>query len=413
LDRCHIEAYIEFLFEYAANKHLQSTKNFVREELKTIRRFLNDIITQNYAIAPYQDIRFLIYPQDLPKHEKKNSSQIDYIPDFVLEQLFEHINDLHKDLIPVVWIAFKTGLRISDVLTLQNNCLAKVNGKYSIITDIAKTFVKGHRIPIDNKLADIIAVLIADSKSKSTKDNNPNNYIFAIYKGKRKGMPFTQHMVRAHLNHLSKTKNIIDEQGEIFHFKTHQFRHTYAVKLLNGGADILTIQELLAHSSPEMTLRYAKLLDDTKRKAFESVIDQGAFSFDVDGKIKNIQHSSELSEKALNSLWQEHKLNAMDNPYGTCHARLSGDCPYMEAPPCLTCNSGKPCKDLAIGFSDLDVEKYELHIKSTVKSIELAKNNNRQDMVEKHINILNKYEEILGNIKDGNIIFGRSNRIKV
>ena len=59
----------------------------LREELKTIRRFLNDIITQNYAIAPYQDIRFLIYPQDLPKHEKKNSSQIDYIPDFVLEQL--------------------------------------------------------------------------------------------------------------------------------------------------------------------------------------------------------------------------------------------------------------------------------------------------------------------------------------
>jgi hypothetical protein len=33
---------------------------------------------------------------------------------------------------------------------------------------------------------------------------------------------------------------------------------------------------------------------------------------------------------------------------------LSGDCPYMEAPPCLTCNSGKPCKDLAIGFSDLE-----------------------------------------------------------
>ncbi len=162
-----------------------------------------------------------------------------------------------------------------------------------------------------------------------------------------------------------------------------------------------------------MTLRYAKLLDDTKRKAFESVIDQGAFHFlmlTVKLKIYSIVVNY---EKALNSLWQEHKLNAMDNPYGTCHARLSGDCEYLEAPPCLTCNSGKPCKDLAIGFSDLDVEKYELHIKSTVKSIELAKNNNRQDMVEKHTNILNKYEEILGNIKDGNIIFGRSNRIKV
>lgn len=122
------------------------------------------------------------------------------------------------------------------------------------------------------------------------------------------------------------------------------------------------------------------------KKAFESVIDQGAFSFDIDGKVKNIKHSSELSENALNSLWQEHKLNAMDNPYGTCHARLKGDCPYMEAPPCLTCNSGKPCKDLAIGFSNLDVEK--------------------------HVNLLEKYEDILKNIKDGNFIFGRNNRMK-
>ena len=36
--------------------------------------------------------------------------------------------------------------------------------------------------------------------------------------------------------------------------------------------DILTVQELLAHASPEMTMRYARLLDDTKRKAFEEVV---------------------------------------------------------------------------------------------------------------------------------------------
>lgn len=29
--------------------------------------------------------------------------------------------------------------------------------------------------------------------------------------------------------------------------------------MLNLGADILTVQELLAHSSPEMTIRYARL----------------------------------------------------------------------------------------------------------------------------------------------------------
>lgn len=221
---------------------------------------------QKYSIAPTEDVRFLFLPQDLPKHEKLEKNQIDYIPDFVLDQLFENINSLPEEIIPIIWIAFKTGLRISDVLTLKDNCLTKINGKYSIVTDIAKTFVKGHRIPIDEQLADILTVLIANSKRQSTKDNNPNDYIFVIYKGKRKGMPYTQHLVRSHLNYLAKTKNIVDEKGEIFHFKTHQFRHTYAVKLLNGRVDILTIQELLDHASPEMTLRYAKLLDDTKKK---------------------------------------------------------------------------------------------------------------------------------------------------
>lgn len=59
----------------------------------------------------------------------------------------------------------------------------------------------------------------------------------------------------------------------------HQFRHTYAIKLLNNGTDIFTVQELLAHSSPEMTMVYAKLLDETKRKAYEKAVTDGVFSF--------------------------------------------------------------------------------------------------------------------------------------
>lgn len=92
--------------------------------------------------------------------------------------------------------------------------------------------------------------------------------------------------------------------------------------MLNGGADILTVQELLAHTSPEMTLRYVKLLDDTKRKAFEAVINQGVFSFDLNGDVQEIKAREDIPEEILQALWQDHKLNAMDNPYGTCHARL-------------------------------------------------------------------------------------------
>lgn len=63
-------------------------------------------------------------------------------------------------------------------------------------------------------------------------------------------------------------------------------RHAYVIKMLNGGADILTVQELLAHASPKMTMRYAKLLDDNKRKVFDNAVKQGVFSFNEDGKFR-------------------------------------------------------------------------------------------------------------------------------
>ncbi|MCC3685413.1 tyrosine-type recombinase/integrase [Bacillus cereus] len=414
LKRTHMEKYIEYLHDYSNNSKRTNShpERYVNTALSIIQKFLEDIQRYEYEMAPKNHVRLLIFPEDKPKLRKKSSDQIDYIPDYVLEQLFTHINDLHKDVVPVIWIAFKTGHRISDVLGLTTNCLIQLNGQYSIETDIEKTYVKGHRIPIDEKLAKIIAVLIAKSKENSNQDNNPEGYLFIRYRGQRKGKPFTQAFVREQLNILAIQKNITDESGNSFHFKPHQFRHTYGVKMLNGGADIITVQELLAHASPEMTLRYAKLLDNTKRKAFELVMRQGVFTFDLNGDVQEIKAGEDIPTDILDALWQNHKLNAMDNPYGTCHARLKGNCPHMEAPPCLTCNGGNPCKDLAIGFSELDVQKYELHIKTTARAIEVAKRYGRKNMAKKHGQNLKRYEGILDNIREGNVIFGRQERVK-
>ncbi|MBB6448010.1 tyrosine-type recombinase/integrase [Bacillus benzoevorans] len=416
LKRTYIEKYIEHLHEYSESnlKRRNSHPEFyVMRSLSILQKFLEDIQRYEFGIAPKTHVRLLIFPGDKPQLRKKSIYQINYIPDYVLEQLFTHIDDLHKEVIPVVWIAFKTGLRISDVLGLTTNCLVQFNGQYSIQTDIEKTYVKGHRIPIDEQLAGTLAVLIEKSKEHSHQDNNPEGYIFIRYRGQRKGKPYSQIWIREQLNILAKQKNITDEKGNLFHFKTHQFRHTYAVKMLNGGADILTVQELLAHASPEMTLRYAKLLDDTKRKAFESVIKQGVFSFDLNGEVKEIKVGEDIPTDIMDALWQDHKLNAMDNPYGTCHARLNGNCPHMEAPPCLTCGSNQtPCKDLAVGFSELDKQKYELHIKTTTKAIEIAKQRGREEIAEKNEKNLQRYQNILNTLQEGNVIFGRQDRIK-
>lgn len=415
LNRSHIEQYIEWLNQKVNKSKRKNShpEHYINKALKILNKFISDMQLYQYDIAPEIPVRILLFPEDRPKERKKSIDQIDFTPDFVLEQLFIHINELHQDVIPVVWVAYKTGLRISDVLGLTWDCLECLNGKYSIVTDIEKTYVKGHRVPIDDELANMLAVLIHQARDNSNIDNNPKGFIFIRYHGSRKGKPYHQTWIQQQLNALAHEKKIVKETGEIFHFKMHQFRHTYAVKMLNGGADILTVKELLAHASPEMTLRYAKLLDNNKRKAFESVISQGVFSFDLNGSVQEIKAGQDIPEDILQTLWQDHKLNAMDNTYGTCHARLKGDCPYMEAPPCLTCGSGGvPCKDLAIGFSDLDVEKYMMHVRTTERAIEVSKQYGREDMVDKQQRNLERYRGILNSIKEGNVIFGRLDRIK-
>nr|WP_238439298.1 tyrosine-type recombinase/integrase [Bacillus cereus] len=342
LTRKHIENYLEYL-HYDAKNNLKTKdanpKGHIIANLTLVHTFLQDTQRFEYSIAP-----------------KKSDDDIDYIPDYVLEQLFTHINDLHPDVQPIVWVAYKTGVRICDTLGLTQDSLDRLNGKHWIVANIEKTYVKDHKVPMDEQLADIVAVLIHNSKERSNDDNNPDKYIFVRYSGRRKGKPYSQSWVQDKINQLIIEKNITDEMGNVFYFKNHQFRHTYAVKMLNGGADILTVQELLAHASSEMTLRYAGLLDDTKRKAFEGVVKKGVFSFDLNGEIHQVSETQDIPENIMDMMWKEEKLNALDNPYGTCRARVNGNRPLAVERPCLTANDGKPCFDLAVGMTSFDIK---------------------------------------------------------
>ncbi|WP_050613319.1 tyrosine-type recombinase/integrase [Bacillus testis] len=415
ITREHFEKYLEYLNHYVTNNIKQKNANpthFITKNISIVKVFLEDSQRYEYSIAPKKPVAKLIYPGDIPNMPKKATDDIDHVPDFVLEQLFEYINDLHPDVQPVVWVMYKTGLRISDALGLTQDCLWRVNGKSSVKTDIEKTYVINHKIPIDEELANLLAVLIHNSKERSNDGNNPDKLIFVRYTGSRKGKPYSQGWVRQKMNELAHRKKIVDEMGNIFHFKNHAFRHTFGVKMINGGADILTVQELLAHASPEMTMRYAKLVDDTKRKEFEKVVKSGVFSFDLDGKVHQVTENEEIPEDIMDALWRDEKLNALENPYGTCRARVNGNCPLAAEPPCLTANNGKPCFDLAVGMTSFDVKKYELHIESTAKMIEAAKEYGREDMIEANEKNLERFQDIYNTIKSGSIIFGNLERVQ-
>lgn len=54
----------------------------------------------------------------------------------------------------------------------------------------------------------------------------------------------------------------------------HVLRHTFATLTLNNGAELVAIQELLGHSSPDTTLRYARITEERKREQHKKFLIQ-------------------------------------------------------------------------------------------------------------------------------------------
>ena len=416
LSRQDTLAYLKRLSMYASmelpSKRCDcNPRHYPKSMLSQIRTFLMDLQIMEYPEAPAVPALQLIRHDDTKGYTSSVSGAIKYLPDHVLDQFFSHISLFPEKYYPIVLTMYYTGLRVSDALELKWECLIRIDGTYWIETYVWKTQTIDHRSPITDEFAKILQSYIDESKAVSNADNNPHHFIFVNYRGIRKGQPYSAHALKDALNRFAVQADIRDENGNLFHFKNHAFRHTFSVKMINNGADIITVMQLLAHATPKMTLAYAKLLDSTKREAFERVIKAGVFSFSS-GTGQEITYRGDAPQSLLDNLWQRHKLEAVDTPYGTCLQRKNGRCSFAKQPPCLTCNDGKPCRDLCIGALPSDAEKYDILIDSASRLVDMAQKNGRDDMAKENRSILSLLQGIREVLSDGGIIYGRMERLE-
>jgi integrase/recombinase XerC len=143
---------------------------------------------------------------------------------------------------------YSTGARVSELASLKIEDVDLIGG-------IAKVTGKGRKERL-LPLGEPTILSIKKYLDKRT-DNNPSLLI------NKRGGTLTDRGIR----------NIIDRyiKKAAFSLKIspHVFRHSFATHLLNRGADLRSVQELLGHSSISTTQIYTHLTIDTLKKVYD------------------------------------------------------------------------------------------------------------------------------------------------
>ena len=194
--------------------------------LKSLFKFLlqEDVITEN----PTQKIIS-------PKISKKLPV---FLEESKMEDLFDKINfpetfEGQRDKL-ILDVFYMTGVRLSELINLN---LSNIDFQKSILKVVGKRN-KERIIPL--------SPILLDSLKKYTENNNIYNVLFV----NSMGVKLTSKKVYGIVNKYLSNVSSLEKKSP------HVLRHTFATHMLNNGADINSIKEILGHANLSATQIY-------------------------------------------------------------------------------------------------------------------------------------------------------------
>ncbi len=156
-------------------------------------------------------------------------------------------------------LIYSCGLRVSEAVDLEMTNLFMDEAMIQV-------FGKGQKerwVPLGPVAEHWLKIYLSDVRPRLVRPGNMTNAVFLNNRGKglsRKGM-------------WKNFKGFADQAG--VSGKIHTLRHSFATHLLQGGADLRSVQEMLGHSDISTTQIYTHLNRDDLQSAHESFHPRG------------------------------------------------------------------------------------------------------------------------------------------
>jgi len=217
---------------YKLHRRKEVSGSTVNRELALLKRMFNLAIDWDLYLGsnPVRKVKFFQEINTgfrvLSKEEEKKflASATPYIQDIAL-------------------FALNTGLRIGEILSLK---WEGVDLEKGLLTVFAEKTHKIRPVPINSEARRVLEFWTLGRK---------NEFVFYNHET---GKPFVD---------LKTGFALACRKAEIEGVTWHTLRHTFASRLLDRGVDIVTVQQLLGHSTVIVTMRYTHTNLDSKKAA--------------------------------------------------------------------------------------------------------------------------------------------------
>ena len=233
----HIKQYIKDLSSYKnSNQKENATLNRTISSIKNFHKylFLNNKVKTNSS----EMIKSIKLKQSLPK-----ILSVEEI-DLIINSIDKNSKNAIRD-ISIITLLYSSGLRVSELteLTLSN---------FYIKEEVLRVLGKGKKeriVPISSKAKECMLEYIDHVRPRYSNKNETKGIVFLSNRGKALSRKTVWNLIKIASINASITKDV----------SPHTFRHSFASHLLEGGADLRVVQELLGHSSVSTTQIYTHL----------------------------------------------------------------------------------------------------------------------------------------------------------
>lgn len=241
VDREIVLKYMKYLYD----KNL--SRATIARKLSSLRSFYNYLYKENKVNKNYFS---------MIKNPKKDNRLPKLVKEIDIDKMFL-VSDIRNPLgqrnLLIIRMLYATGVRVSELVNIyikdidMDSRTIRILGKGS----------KERMVVFGYNTKEILELYLNDGRNKLS--NGSNDYLFLNKDGKKLSDRYVRNIIN----------DIIFKASIEMHVSPHMLRHTFATGMLNNGADLVSVKEMLGHESLNTTSIYTHVSDDKIREIYK------------------------------------------------------------------------------------------------------------------------------------------------